>query len=52
MTKKNKSRIKVFNDPKKAILNSDVVFGDKFTGLYDKKDRKKKIKDFKNFQVN
>ena len=52
LTKKNKSKIKVFNDPKKAILNSDVVFADKFTGLYDKKDRKKKIKDFKNFQVN
>ena len=50
--KKNKSKIKIFNDPKKAILNSDVVFADKFTGLYDKKNRKKKIKDFKNFQVN
>ncbi len=49
LTKKNK--IKIFNDPKKAILDSDVVFADKFTGLYDKKNRKKKIQDFKNFQV-
>ena len=50
--KKNKSKIKIFNDPKKAILNSDVVFADKFIGVYDNKNKKKKIKDFKNFQVN
>ena len=50
--KKNKSKIKIFNDPKKAISNSDVVFADKFIGIYDKKNKKKKIKNFKNFQVN
>jgi len=50
--KKNKSKIQIFNDPKKAILNSDVIFADKFIGLYDKKNKKKKLKDFKNFQVN
>ena len=50
--KKNKSKIQMFNDPKKAILNSDVIFADKFIGLYDKKNKKKKLKDFKNFQVN
>ena len=50
--KKNKGKIQIFNDPKKAISNSDVVFADKFIGIYDKKNKKKKIKDFKNFQVN
>ena len=50
--RKNKSKIQIFNDPKKAILNSDVIFADKFIGLYDKKNKKKKLKDFKNFQVN
>ena len=50
--KKNKSKIKIFNDPKKAVSNSDVVFADKFIGIYDKKNKKKKIKNFKNFQVN
>ena len=50
--KKNKSKIKIFNDPKKAISNSEVVFADKFIGIYKKKNKKKKIKDFKNFQVN
>jgi ornithine carbamoyltransferase len=34
------------------MLNSDVVFADKFIGIYDKTNKKKKIKDFKNFQVN
>ena len=50
--KKNNSKIKIFNDAKKAVLNSDVVFADKFIGIYDKTNKKKKIKDFKNFQVN
>jgi len=50
--KKNKAKIQIFNDPKKAILNSDVIFADKFIGLYDKKNKKKKLQDFKNFQVN
>jgi len=50
--KKNKGKIQIFNDPKKAVLNSDVIFADKFIGLYDKKNKKKKLQDFKNFQVN
>jgi len=50
--KKKKTKIQIFNDPKKAILNSDVIFADKFIGLYDKKNKQKKLKDFKNFQVN
>jgi len=50
--KKNKGKIQIFNDAKKAMLNSDVVFADKFIGIYDKTNKKKKIKDFKNFQVN
>ena len=50
--KKKNSKIKIFNDAKKAVLNSDVVFADKFIGIYDKTNKKKKIKDFKNFQVN
>ena len=40
--KKNKSKIKIFNDPKKAILDSNVIFADKFIGIYDKKNKKKK----------
>ena len=50
--KKNNSKIRIFNDARKAMLNSDVVFADKFIGIYDKTNKKKKIKNFKNFQVN
>ena len=50
--KKNKGKMQIFNDPKKAVLNSDVIFSDKFIGLYDKKNKRKKLQDFKNFQVN
>ena len=48
--KKNKN-IHVFNDAKKAINNSDVVFSDKVISLNDKVNKQNKIKDFKNFKV-
>ena len=50
--KKNSSKIKIFNDSKKAVLNSDVVFTDKVISMNDKVNKKKKLKDFKKFQVN
>ncbi len=53
--KDKKSKIKIFDDPKKAISNSDVVFADKFIGINDKlnnDDKEKKLLDFKKFQVN
>jgi len=48
--KKNKN-IHVFNDAKKAVINSDVVFSDKVISLNDKVNKQNKIKDFKNFKV-
>ena len=48
--KKNKN-IHVFNDAKKAVINSDVVFSDKVISLNDKVNKRNKIKDFKNFKV-
>ena len=50
--KKNKKKINIFNDAKKAVKNADVVFSDKVISLNDKVNRSKKIKDFKNFQIN
>ena len=41
--KKQKNNIKIFENPKKAIKNADVVFADKFIGLSDKVNKKKKI---------
>jgi ornithine carbamoyltransferase len=50
--KKNKKRINIYNDAKKALINSDVVFSDKVVSLNDKVNKAKKMKDFKNFQIN
>ena len=50
--KKNKKKINIYNNPKKAIKNADVVFSDKVVSLNDKVNKLKKIKDFKNFQIN
>ena len=50
--KKNKRKINIYNDAKKAVKNSDVIFSDKVISLNDKVNKNKKIKDFKNFQIN
>ena len=50
--KKNKAKITIFNDAKKAAINADVIFSDKVISLNDKVNKVKKIRDFKNFQIN
>ena len=50
--KKNKGKINIYNDAKKAVKNSDVIFSDKVISLNDKVNKSKKVKDFKNFQIN
>tara|TARA_B100000965_G_C19581658_1_gene753842 strand:- start:1065 stop:1994 length:930 start_codon:yes stop_codon:yes gene_type:complete len=50
--KKNKRKINIFNNPKKAARNADVVFSDKVFSLNDKGNKAKKINDFKNFKIN
>ena len=40
--KKNNKKIHIFNDPKKAAINADVIFSDKVISLNDKVDKKKK----------
>ena len=50
--KKNKRKINIFHDPKKAVENADVVFSDKVVSLNDKVNKEKKIKDFKNYIIN
>ena len=49
--KKNKRKINIFNDPKKAAKNADVVFSDKVVSLNDKVNKAKKFKDFKNYRI-
>jgi len=50
--RKNKGKINIYNDVKKAAKNADVIFSDKVISLNDKVNKTKKIKDFKNFQIN
>ena len=50
--KKNKSKINIFVDPKKAAKNVDVIFSDKVVSLNDKVNKAKKMKDFKNYRIN
>ena len=46
------SKIKIFNNPKVAIKNADVVLTDKVISMNDKVNKKKKIKDFLKFKIN
>ena len=52
MIKQKSAKIKIFNSPKVAIKNADVVLTDKVISMNDKVNKKKKIKDFLNFRIN
>ena len=49
---KNNGKIRIFYDSKKAANGSDVIFTDKVISMNDNVNKVKKLKDFKNFQVN
>ena len=49
--KRNKKKIFIYNDPKKAISGADVIFSDKVISLNDRVNKKKKIEQFKNFKI-
>ena len=49
--KKNKKKIFIYNDPKKAASAADVIFSDKVISLNDKVNKKKKIAQFKKFKI-
>ena len=49
--KKNKKKIFIYNDPKKAVSDADVIFSDKVISLNDKVNKKKKIAQFKKFKI-
>ena len=52
MIRQKNSKIKIFNNPKVAIKNADVVLTDKVISMNDKVNKKKKIRDFSNFNIN
>tara|TARA_B100000963_G_scaffold50901_1_gene39023 strand:+ start:1100 stop:2029 length:930 start_codon:yes stop_codon:yes gene_type:complete len=49
--KKNGGKIHIFDNPKKAVFDADVVISDKVISLNDKVNKKKKLKYFKSFRI-
>ena len=49
--KKNKNKITIFSNAKKAISNADVLFSDKVISMNDKVDKRKKLAKFKNYRI-
>ena len=50
--KDNKNKIFIYNDPKKAMMEADVVFSDKVISMNDKVNKKNKLSHFKKFKIN
>ena len=50
--KKNKNKISIYSDPKKAVKGADVIFSDKVISMNDKVDKNKKLNSFKHFKIN
>ena len=50
--KKNKNKISIYSDPKKAVKGADVIFSDKVISMNDKVDKHKKLNFFKQFKIN
>ena len=50
--KKNKNKIFIYNDPKKAVTKADVIFSDKVISMNDKVNKIKKLNYFKKFNIN
>ena len=48
---KNKKKIFIYHDPKKAALDADVIFSDKVISLNDKVNKKRKKQQFKKFKI-
>ncbi len=46
------AKIKITNDPKEAIKDADIVYTDVWTSMGQEEETKKRINDFKIFQVN
>ena len=50
--RENNRKIYIYNDPKRAVTNADVIFTDKVISLNDKGNKKKKLQYFKRFKIN
>ncbi len=49
--RKNKKKIFIYHDPKKAAIDADVIFSDKVISLNDKVNKKRKKQQFQKFKI-
>ena len=49
--KENKNKISIYNDPKKAVIGTDVIFSDKVISMNDKVNKNKKLSYFKKYKI-
>lgn len=49
--KASKVRVEVITDPHKAVTDADVVYTDVWTSMGQEKERKRRLRDFKGYQV-
>ena len=49
--KSNKNKIFIFNDPKKAAKEAEVIFSDKVISMNDKVNKTRKLNHFKKFKI-
>ncbi len=49
--KRNNNKISIYEDPRKATANADVIFSDKVISMNDKVNKAKKLKYFKKFKI-
>ena len=49
--RKNKKKIFIYHDPRKAALDADVIFSDKVISLNDKVNKKRKKQQFQKFKI-
>ena len=49
---KSGSKVKITTDPNEAVTSADVVYTDVFVSMGKEKEREKRMRDFKGFQVN
>ncbi|MBD1139732.1 ornithine carbamoyltransferase [Pelagibacterales bacterium SAG-MED38] len=50
--KKNKNKVSIYYDPKKAAKGADVIFSDKVISMSDNVNKSKKLNQFKKFKIN
>ena len=49
--KRNRNKITLFNNAKKAAIGADVIFSDKVISMNDKVNKRNKLKHFKKFKI-